>query len=69
MPNLTELTPSQLLDLNAPIRAKLDARQPLTDEEQQLHSAICEEVLRQMDALRQSDRDERDALMAKRCAQ
>ena len=69
MKNLNEMTPDELYTLNAPIRAKLDAHQPLTDEEQQLHSAICAEVLRQMDALRASELAERAERMAEYQAQ
>ncbi len=64
--NLTTLTIETLYQLNAPMRAKLDARLPLSVEEQDLHDAICSEVLARLDALRQHDVAERDELMAKR---
>jgi hypothetical protein len=64
--NLTILSIEALYTLNAPLRAKLDAREPLTADEQELHSCICSEVLARMDALRQHDVAERDELMARR---
>ena len=64
--NLTTLTVEQLYTLNQPLRAKLDSRQPLTADEQELHSCICSEVLARMDAKLQHDRQERDALLARR---
>jgi len=68
MMNLTELTVQQLYEVNEPMRYKLDRQQPLTADEQSLHEAICSEVLARLGALRQSDRDERDELLARRCA-
>ncbi len=64
--NLTTLTIETLYQLNAPMRAKLDARQSLTVEEQDLHEAICSEVLARLDALRQHDRQERDERLTAR---
>ena len=64
MTNLTELTVQQLYEVNEPMRYKLDRSLPLTADEQELHSCICSEVLARLGALRQSDRDERDAILA-----
>ena len=64
--NLTTLSLLDLYELNLPLRAKLDARLPLSVEEQELHSAICSEVLARLDALRQHDRQERDERLAER---
>ena len=59
MTNLTNLTPEQLYQLNLPIRAKLDARQDITEEESNLHFAICLEVSRRMETLRKQELAER----------
>ena len=59
MPNLTELTPEQLFDLNRPMLAKIYARIPLTDLEQTLHEAIVAEADRQSRELRASELAER----------
>ena len=64
--NLTTLTIETLYQLNVPMRAKLDSRIPLSIEEQELHSAICSEVLARLDALRQHDRQERDERLTSR---
>ncbi len=64
--NLTAMTIEELYTLNQPLRAKLDSRQPLTADEQELHSCICSEVLARMDSLRQTDRNERDARLTVR---
>ena len=64
--NLTTMTIEELYTLNQPLRAKLDSRQPLTADEQELHSCICSEVLARMDAQRQADRSERDARLTVR---
>ena len=64
--NLTTLTIETLYQLNAPMRAKLDSRIPLSVEEQELHSAICSEVLARLDALSLHDRQERDERLAER---
>ena len=64
--NLTILSVDQLYTLNQPLRAKLDSRQPLSVEEQDLHEAICSELLCRLDALRQHDRQERDERLAER---
>ena len=64
--NLTTMTIEELYTLNQPLRAKLDSRQPLTADEQELHSCICSEVLARLDAKLQHDIAERDELMARR---
>ncbi len=38
---LSQMTPEELYQLNLPIRAKLDSRQEMTQEESDLHFAIC----------------------------
>lgn len=64
--NLTTLSLLELFELNLPLRAKLDARQPLSTEEQMLHEAICSEALARLDAQRWRDRQERDELLENR---
>ena len=64
--NLTTLSLLELFELNLPLRAKLDARQPLTADEQALHEAICAEALARLDAQRWRDRQERDELLENR---
>ncbi len=64
--NLTTLTIETLYQLNAPMRCKLDTGRELSTDEQDLHEAICAEVLARLEALRQHDRQERDERMAAR---
>ncbi len=64
--NLITLSIENLYELNAPMRRKLDAGQPLTADEQALHDTICAEVLIRLEALRLRDRQERDERLAER---
>lgn len=64
--NLTAMTIEQIYTVNAPLRANLDARIPLSTDEQELHSCICAEVMSRLDSLRIADRNERDARLAAR---
>ena len=64
--NLTTLSIESLYQLNAPMRRKLDARQPLSVDEAALHETICAEVLIRLDAQRLADRNERDARLSQR---
>jgi len=58
--NLSEMTPEQLEEINRPFLFKMAARQELTPGEQALHLAILAEADRQLTALREADRRERD---------
>ena len=49
------MTPEELYQLNLPIRAKLGSRQEMTQEESDLHFAICLEVSRRMEAQRKQE--------------
>lgn len=64
--NLTTLSLLDLYELNLPLRAKLDARQPLSTDEQALHEAICAEALARLESQQWRDRQERDALLENR---
>lgn len=66
--SLTALTPEQLYKLHLPILAKLNSRQVLTDEEQELHSAVLDEAMARLTAKEQRDIAERAELMARRNA-
>ncbi len=59
MTNLSNLTPEELYQLNLPLRHKLDTRQEMTQEESDLHFAICLEVSRRMEAMRKQELAER----------
>lgn len=63
---LSDMTPEQLLDLAAPLVQKINCRIPLTQDEAERHAAILDEAFRKLEALRQSDRNERDAHLAER---
>lgn len=66
MTDLTKLSRTSLFDLNAPLLAKLNRREALTDAELDLHFAIGHEVLRQEAAQRIRDRQERDERLTAR---
>ena len=66
MTDLTKLSRTSLFDLNAPLLAKLNRREALTDAELDLHFAIGHEVLRQEAAQRIRDRQARDERRASR---
>ena len=53
--SLSDMTPEQLYQLNLPLRTKLDTRQEMTQEESDLHFAICLEVSRRMEAQRKQE--------------
>lgn len=54
---LHDLTPEQLYQLNLPLRAKLDGldKEPMTQEESDLHFAICLEASRRVEARRKQE--------------
>ena len=68
-PELATLTPEQLLDLAAPLVAKINQRIPLKASEAEQHAAILAEAFRKLNALRQSELDERAARFEARIQQ
>jgi len=49
---LSDMTPEQLLDLAAPLVAKINQRIPLTQDEAEQHAAILDEAFKKLAAQR-----------------
>ncbi len=60
------MTPEQLLDLAAPLVAKINQRIPLEASEAEQHAAILDEAFKKLNVQRSRDVAERDARLAER---